>query len=95
MKPTARFRHDVIDRVRDSPTVLAAMIISGEDSPARQRSSAMIRNFDHVEKSDHERIRQAERFRPQQSSVMFDDLSLLVEDETDSATARYDAQGLE
>jgi hypothetical protein len=71
------------------------MIIAGEDSTARQRSSAMIRNFDHVEKSDDERIRQAERFRPQQSSIMFDDLSLLIEDETDSTTARYDAQGLE
>ncbi len=82
----------MIDRIGLGSAVLATMVVAGEDRPARECRSPVVRNLHHVEQPDHEGIRDRQTLGANEGSVVFDDLGLVVEDEARGATSRNDAR---
>ena len=92
--PPLRTRHDVVDRVGALAAVLAAVVVAGEDRPARQRGAAVERHLDHVAQPDDDGQGTHKRRGVEHVAVVFDDVGLVGEHEAGGPSRGHDAERL-
>ncbi len=88
-------RHDVVDRVGTLAAVLAAVVVAGEDRPARQCGTADERHLHHVPEPDDRRARHRHRRGADHPTVVLEHVGLLGQDQTGGPLRGHDAEWLE
>ena len=92
--PTARTRHDMINRIGGSAAVLASMSIARKHCSTGQRCPSVIRNFDHITQPNNEGGWNGNCCCMHPRTVIFHDVCLVRQHQTHRPTGGYDTERL-